>query len=65
MPTQEQIEQFNQAVRALADAESAYSAALEKYRNSDQFDSQEVDRALVLRDLARLSLELAQLNLGS
>lgn len=61
MPTDEQIQQLNRAVAAVAAAERAYRTALEKYRESDGFDSAEVDRALVQRDLARQSLELAQL----
>jgi hypothetical protein len=63
MPTEEKIQQFNEAVCAVEAAESAYSEALDKYRTSDQFDSEEVDRALLLRDIARLSIECAKLNL--
>ncbi|MFM7460564.1 MAG: hypothetical protein ACKO15_06975, partial [Burkholderiales bacterium] len=61
MPTDEQIQQLNRAVAAVAVAEKAYRTALEKCRESDGFDSAEVDRALVQRNLARQSLELAQL----
>ena len=64
MPSPEQIRIFNEAVRTLEDAESAYKAALQDYRNSNDYDSQAVDRALTLREIAKLSVELAQLQLG-
>ena len=64
MPTREQIQHFNDAVHALEEAESAYKSALENYRNDANHDSLSVDRALVARDLAELSLQLAEMQLG-
>ena len=64
MPTPEQIRVFNDAVSALKDAERVYQAALQDYSNSAEHDSLAVDRALTKRELAQLSVQLAELQLG-
>ncbi len=61
MPAPEQIRILNEAVRALEDAETAYIAALADYRNSVDHDSQAVDRALVVREIAQLAVETAEI----
>ena len=61
MPTPEQIRTLiNEAVSALEGAERDYQTALQNYRNGAEHDSQVVDRALEMRDLARLAVQLAK-----
>ena len=64
MATSEQIQNFNEAVRALNDAENEYKLELEKYQRSANHDSLAVDRAMTVREIAKLIVALAELQLG-
>ena len=64
MPTPGQIRIFNEAIKELEEAERTYQVALQEYRDSANYDSQAVDRALTVRKIAQLAVQTAELRLG-